>query len=91
MVLGLTGEKGSGKETFVKLLAELNPNQGITHLRSSDILRETLQIWSIPETRTNLQLLPVIMTPRHLEKMFYPMLFTNISKMLMTPLLFLME
>ncbi len=61
IVIGLVGEKGSGKETFVKLLKETAPKIALTHSRFSDILNETLKAWDIPTTRENLQKLAVVM------------------------------
>ena len=60
-VIGVTGEKASGKETWGDFLLEFLDVRGITHarVRSSDILKETLGIWNIPATRENLQTLPV--------------------------------
>lgn len=60
MVIGLVGEKGSGKETFTKFLAELFSKK-ISHVRFSDLLKETLALWNIPDSRENLQKLAVAM------------------------------
>jgi dephospho-CoA kinase len=61
IVVGLVGEKGSGKETFGDFLMELVRDQKIVRVRFSDILNETLKFWSIDRTRENLQKLAVIM------------------------------
>lgn len=72
-VIGLVGEKGSGKQTFVNFLKEIiygsrsvgRPiKSGMTKVRQvrfSDILAQTLLIWDIPNTRANLQKLSLIM------------------------------
>lgn len=60
-IIGLVGEKGSGKETFGNLLQEIAPQKKIVRVRSSDILSETLSIWDIPKTRENLQDLAIYM------------------------------
>lgn len=60
-IIGLVGEKGSGKETFAKFLKEIIKNKTITHIRFSDILGETLTLWDLPKTRENYQHLAVIM------------------------------
>jgi dephospho-CoA kinase len=60
LIIGLVGEKGSGKQTFADFLKEL-ANQKIAHVRTSDILAETLNLWTIPTTRINLQHLAIIM------------------------------
>lgn len=63
--IGLVGEKGSGKETFVNFLKEIikicKPNSPIVHFRFSDILGETLMTWGIEKTRGNYQTLPQAM------------------------------
>ena len=60
-VIGLIGEKGSGKQTFVNFLKEIAPDLNIRQVRFSDILAQTLMIWDIPNTRANLQKLSLIM------------------------------
>ncbi|MBI2086092.1 AAA family ATPase [Candidatus Daviesbacteria bacterium] len=61
LVIGLVGEKGSGKQTFVNFLKSIAPELNIRQVRFSDILAETLMIWDIPITRSNLQKLSLIM------------------------------
>jgi dephospho-CoA kinase len=61
LVIGLVGEKGGGKETFGDLLKELLPNHSLTRVRFSDLLSQTLEMWSIPKTRANLQKIAVVM------------------------------
>lgn len=60
-IIGLVGEKGSGKETFGDLLIKLLPEKKILRIRSSDILSESLELWEIEKTRENLQDLAIIM------------------------------
>ena len=60
-VLGLVGEKGSGKQTFVNFFKSLHPDLQIRQVRFSDILAQTLMIWDLPVTRPNLQKLAIIM------------------------------
>jgi dephospho-CoA kinase len=60
LIIGLTGEKGGGKQTFADYLKKISPKK-VVHLRTSDILAETLLLWSIPTTRINLQHLAIIM------------------------------
>jgi len=60
-VIGLVGEKGSGKQTFVNFLKVIAPDLNIRQVRFSDILAQTLMIWDIPNTRSNLQKLSLIM------------------------------
>jgi dephospho-CoA kinase len=53
-IIGLVGEKGSGKDTFSKYLTEISDKK-IAHIRFSDLLKETLKLWDIELTRANLQ------------------------------------
>jgi len=55
LYIGLVGEKGSGKETFVKVLRGIFPIIPIGHIRFSDPIVETLNLWGIPITRKNAQ------------------------------------
>jgi dephospho-CoA kinase len=63
--IGLVGEPGSGKGSFVEIMASLIPHLScfsssvVGHHRSSDILVETLDAWSLPATRENLQKLAI--------------------------------
>ena len=61
LVIGLIGEKGSGKQTFVNFLKEIKPNLNIRQVRFSDILAETLIVWDLPISRVNLQKLAIMM------------------------------
>ncbi len=60
-IIGLIGEKGSGKQTFVNFLKDIAPDKNIRQVRFSDILAQTLMIWDIPNTRSNLQKLSIAM------------------------------
>lgn len=60
-IIGLVGEKGSGKDTFANFLKNMTPDQKIAHIRFSDILKKTLKIWDLPFTRSNLQKLAQIL------------------------------
>ena len=64
IIVGLVGEKGGGKETFVQYLKTISP-LSIGHFRSSDILAETLDLWNIPKTRINLQDLAITMNNQY--------------------------
>ncbi len=60
LLIGLVGEKGSGKDTFSKYLTEIS-NQKISHIRFSDLLKETLKLWNIEVSRANLQKLAQVL------------------------------
>ncbi len=53
--IGLVGEKGGGKDTAAKIVAELLPKKKIAQIRFSDVLTDTLNIWALPRTRENYQ------------------------------------
>jgi len=55
LVLGLVGEKGSGKETFGNIVQGFLPHIKIPRIRFSDILADTLRLWGLPLTRDNMQ------------------------------------
>lgn len=59
-IIGLVGEKGSGKDTFSKYLTEISDKK-ISHIRFSDLLKETLKLWDIEVTRANLQKLAQVL------------------------------
>ncbi|EKD85123.1 MAG: hypothetical protein ACD_38C00077G0001 [uncultured bacterium] len=75
LVIGLVGEKGSGKQTFVNFLKKIVLRQVysecnrtaqdkpliIRQVRFSDILAQTLIMWDIPISRANLQKLSLVM------------------------------
>lgn len=106
IVIGLVGEKGSGKETFAKVFQEiveqkkpliplsskrekLLKNQGtspqgrriIAHVKFSDLLKETLDLWSLPHTRENLQDLAVIMDQHFGEGTLANAIYERIKKL----------
>ena len=61
IVIGLVGEKGSGKETLARFLKQAAAGKTVGHKRFSDVLTETLRLWDIRATRKNLQKLAVVM------------------------------
>jgi len=61
LIIGLTGEKGSGKGTFLEFLKTCTPNKKIVKIASSDILKETLKLWDIEQNRRNLQDMALVM------------------------------
>ena len=61
-VIGIVGEKGSGKDTFAEaLMKDLAGRREAARIRSSEILAETLDLWYLPKNRHNLQYLAIIM------------------------------
>lgn len=63
-VIGVVGEKGSGKGSFVHMFQALS-SKSVDCVKSSDILAETLNLWDIPLTRSNLQQLAIIMNGKY--------------------------
>ncbi len=61
IMIGLVGEKGSEKQTFVDLLYSFTDKNKIHHMKFSDLLSETLEMWNLSKTRENLQKLAIIM------------------------------
>ncbi|MBI3486337.1 AAA family ATPase [Candidatus Daviesbacteria bacterium] len=53
VVIGIVGEKGSGKGTFPKLLQEMLPDKKIVRTTFSDVMTETLNIWGLNKSREN--------------------------------------
>ena len=61
LLVGLLGEKRSGKGTFVNFLMQRVKPKSVGRVRSVDVLYETLKIWGIDATRMNLIKLAVAM------------------------------
>lgn len=59
-IIGLVGEKGSGKDTFAKFLQEIS-EKSVSHIRFSDLLKQTLKLWDLHVTRANLQKLAQVL------------------------------
>ena len=79
-VLGLVGEIGSGKSTFVRIVEELIPETKIAHFKSSDILAAILEILNKPATRKNLQKLPEILSELFDDDVISEAIFARISQ-----------
>lgn len=67
LIIGIVGEKGSGKETFTDFLKLILSDKKIERIRFSDVLTETLKNWGISQSRHNYQSLAILM-----EKNFGP-------------------
>lgn len=80
IVLGLVGEKGSGKQTFSDFLKDLAADKKIVHMRFSDILRETLELWSLELSRTNYQQLSIAMNKTFGKGTLSRALYNNVLK-----------
>lgn len=80
IVLGLVGEKGSGKQTFSDFLKEIATDKKIVHMRFSDILRETLELWSLDLSRTNYQQLSIAMNKTFGKGTLSRALYQNVLK-----------
>lgn len=60
-VIGIVGENGAGKDTFTTFFRAAAAPLAVAKLRFSDVLAQTLNIWGIPLTRSNLQNMAIIM------------------------------
>lgn len=61
ILIGLVGEKGSGKGTFAKVFTEYAGGATVERVGFSDFLKKGLTLWSLPDTRANLQKLAIAM------------------------------
>jgi hypothetical protein len=61
LIMGLTGDKGAGKGTFIEFLREVAAPKKVVRVGSSDVLSDTLALWGIPKTRRALQDLAIVM------------------------------
>ncbi|MDE1970431.1 MAG: hypothetical protein KGI50_02520 [Patescibacteria group bacterium] len=67
IILGITGEKGGGKEAFARFLKQCVEQDHVTHATFahhmfSDVLNETLHIWNMPNAREYQQQFMGVMT-----------------------------
>ncbi|MBI2011763.1 AAA family ATPase [Candidatus Daviesbacteria bacterium] len=53
LIIGLVGEKGSGKGTFTSILKETLPEKAIDQITFSDVLTDSLNVWALPPSREN--------------------------------------
>lgn len=88
LVIGVTGEIGSGKNTFTEKLIKIARSNGknVSAIRFSDILKDTLELWHLPLTRQNFQLLAVSMNevfgPNTLAQAVYQKTSSQISEVI---------
>src|SRR4051812_33454403 len=61
-IIGIVGQTGSGKGMLAEILSNCVLPASVFHIRSSDILNETLNAWNLPHTRSNLQNLSIMMS-----------------------------
>ncbi len=62
ILIGILGRIGSGKDLFSEYLPEIAGDKKILVMRFSDLLKETLDLWNLPQTRHNLQYLAITMS-----------------------------
>jgi dephospho-CoA kinase len=79
-IIGLVGEKGSGKGTFITLLQEIAQGTAIERIASSSLLGDTLDLWSIPRTRRNLQDLAIVMNQHYGDTTLSTAVYHRIEK-----------
>ena len=61
LIIGLVGEKGGGKGSFVASFEKIAKDKKIEKVNFSDVLKETLILWDLPISRQNLTKLSVSM------------------------------
>ena len=61
IIIGVLGEKRSGKGAFAKLLRDIVKPITVARIGASEILSKTLEIWEIEKSRKNFQKLAVVM------------------------------
>ncbi|MES2215937.1 MAG: hypothetical protein V4481_01425 [Patescibacteria group bacterium] len=61
LIIGLTGENGGGKGTFIDFLKHIAVGKTVERIASSQLLGETLDLWDIKRTRRALQDLAIVM------------------------------
>ena len=64
-IIGLVGENGSGKDTFTTFFKAAAAPLTVRKLRFSDTLSDTLKMWDIELSRSNLQNLAIIMDQKY--------------------------
>lgn len=52
-VIGIVGEKGSGKGTFADLLKEAYPDLKVEKATFSDVIKDALTVWNLEPSRGN--------------------------------------
>lgn len=60
-IIGVVGENGAGKDTFTTFFRAAAAPLTVSKLHFSDVLYDTLRIWNIETTRSNLQNVAIIM------------------------------
>ena len=59
-IIGVVGENGAGKDTFTTFFRATAAPLAVSRVRFSDVLYDTLKLWRIESSRTNLQNLAII-------------------------------
>ena len=60
-LIGFVGQNGAGKDTFTTFFRAAAAPLSVSRVRFSDVLYDTLRIWGIMPTRSNLQNMAIIM------------------------------
>ena len=64
-IIVVIGENGAGKDTFTLFFRAAATPHSVAKVRFSDVLAQTLNLWGIPLTRSNLQNLAIIMDKQY--------------------------
>ena len=65
LLIGLVGHIGSGKGKFIEFLQDAAGEAKVERIASSQLLKETLDLWDIQPTRKALQNLAIIMNANY--------------------------
>lgn len=87
-VIAITGEMGSGKGTFIKILMSIAKPEMIGNVSTSGFLRKALSLWGLMATRENLQLLPEIMKASFGPDTFFDAMASEIDSQPQTIVIF---
>lgn len=60
-LIGLVGENGAGKDTFTTFFRAAAAPTNVFRIHFSDVLYDTLRLWGVEPTRSNLQNMAIIM------------------------------
>lgn len=77
IILGFTGEIGSGKGTVTKYVQE---KYGASYYRFSDVIRKALNLLYLDESRDNMQNLSTILRKNFGEDLFSKVIFENVKR-----------
>ncbi|MDP3770583.1 MAG: hypothetical protein U1A25_00300 [Candidatus Sungbacteria bacterium] len=82
MIIGLVGPSLSGKDFFIKTILELAGNRHIAVVNTGKLLKQTLNLWGIPDTRKNYSKLPEAMCTAYGDDVFSNVISCEVEKLM---------